>query len=31
MTWSDLFERAREYETSVEAVREALETHRGDA
>jgi hypothetical protein len=27
-TWGDLFERATEYETSVEAVRESLSAHR---
>jgi len=30
MTWADLFERASEYETSVAAVRDALEERRDD-
>ncbi len=31
MTWDDLFERAGEYETTVERVREALTERRDDA
>lgn len=30
-TWAALFDRASEYETTVEEIRETLETHRNDA
>jgi hypothetical protein len=29
-TWDELFDRATDYETTVEAVREALASHRED-
>jgi len=30
MDWADLFERASDHDTTVETVREALATRRGD-
>ncbi|WP_281275345.1 hypothetical protein [Halorussus ruber] len=30
MSWDDLFERAEEYETDVETIRERLAAHRED-